>query len=438
MPLEKSQTLHGRYRIDALLGQGGMGAVYRAFDTLYDRACAIKEFCLGHLPEEGSIEEEGAKKGKEKYILTRDKAVRQFKREAKLLASFDHPNLPKVYDYFASDEEYYLVMTLIEGKDLLTILDESDWDPVPEARVLQWMRQIFEALKYCHNHRVIHRDIKPANIIVTDENKSYLVDFGIAKHVEGEGQGTSGMTQMITPRYSPPEQYTGSGKSNSVSDIYALGATMYTLLTGQPPIEAIARATGTDMPSPTQVVRTVSGAVDAVIMKSMQIRVEDRFQDMQELIDVLWEGATAPVKDTPLPAPKAERKERTIKSVALHIVIGDETGSILGMDTSERRGVLILSDPETVIGRKGTRKTSNVDIDLTRLDKKRIISHNHAIVEQQGNQYFLIDTNSRNGTWLNEDKITPHEKHLLEDGDRLQFGSLKSRGIRMVFKLEFE
>jgi serine/threonine-protein kinase len=218
MPLEPGQVLNNRYRIAKLLGQGGFGAVYRAWDLNLERACALKE-----------------------NLEISEEAQRQFKREALILSGLSHPNLPRVIDHFIiPGQGQYLVMDYVEGEDLQEML-ESTGRPLPEAQALSWISQVCDALVYLHsqNPPVIHRDIKPANIKITPQGQAMLVDFGIAKMYDAHLQTTLG-ARAVTAGYSPPEQY-GSGMTDPRSDIYALGATLYHLLTGQQPPESIQR-----------------------------------------------------------------------------------------------------------------------------------------------------------------------------------------------------
>src|SRR5271157_3958530 len=287
MSLEIGEVLHDRYRIDALLGEGGMGAVYRAVDLLHDTLCAVKEFRLGYLPVDDGTRLRA--EGDETHIRnrnrvttnTRQKAAEQFFREAKLLANLDHPNLPKVTDFFSEGEDYYLVMNLIKGQDLATVLEEVGGKPLPEERVMGWMKQVMEALRYCHEQGVIHRDVKPANVIVTEEGKAYLVDFGIAKSIGSSGETTIG-ARATTPGYSPIEQY-GQGHTDVRSDIYSLGAMLYALLTGREPIEVIDRLQGEKMHSVRALNRNVSASVDEVVRRAMSIKPADRFQSIAEM-----------------------------------------------------------------------------------------------------------------------------------------------------------
>ena len=213
MPLSPGQTLNNRYRIAQLLSQGGFGAVYRAWDLNLEKITAVKE-----------------------NLETSDAGTAQFQREAKFLSNLTHPNLPRVTDYFViPGQGQYLVMDFIEGKDLQTMLRESG-GPLPEALVLDWAFQVCDALYYLHAQTppIIHRDIKPANIRIMasaqhPQGRAVLVDFGIAKQQEA-GKVTTMGARAVTHGFSPPEQY-GLGITDAQSDVYALGATLYHLLT---------------------------------------------------------------------------------------------------------------------------------------------------------------------------------------------------------------
>ncbi len=285
MGLSIGDIVHGRYRIDAKLGEGGMGAVYRAFDTLNEQPCALKELRLGHLPREDEahlVDVTLPAGGAGVPPVTREKAAEQFRREAQLLARLEHPNLPKVSDYFGLGDQYYLVMTLIHGQDLARVLAVERGQPLPEERVLGWMEQVIDALAYCHKRGVIHRDVKPANMILTPAGWVYLVDFGIAKPEDAAGHTTVG-ARATTPGYSPPEQYGGRGRTDARSDIYALGATMYALLTGRDPVEAIDRLQGVELPCPSSLAPAISPQVDAAVMRALALKPADRPQSMAEL-----------------------------------------------------------------------------------------------------------------------------------------------------------
>ena len=258
MPLSAGQILNNRYRIVKLLGQGGFGAVYRAWDMNLDVPCAVKE-----------------------NLELSQGAQTQFKREASLLATLHHPNLPRVTDhFFIPDQGQYLVMDFIEGDDLKTMLERAD-GPLPEEQVLPWIAQVCDALTYLHNQQppVIHRDIKPANIRITSKGQAVLVDFGIAKVYNANLATTQG-ARAITPGFSPQEQY-GQGHTDDRSDVYALGATLYTLLTGEVPVESVQRITS-PLAEPATVNPSISPNVESAIMRAMESSPAERFQSAGE------------------------------------------------------------------------------------------------------------------------------------------------------------
>ncbi len=227
--LAVSTLLRDRYRIVELIGRGGMGAVYKAEDVrLVGRLCALKEV----LPDPSGVP--GAEE------QTHD----QFYREASTLARLDHPNLPKVSDYFAENGREYLVMDFVPGHDLRELIDDARRQDIflPEDTVLAWAVQLCDALTYLHTQDppVLHRDIKPSNIKLTPRGVVKLVDFGLVKLLLPDDNRTVTVVQgRGTQAYTPLEQYGGdTGHTDIRSDIYALGATLYNLLTGQVPADA--------------------------------------------------------------------------------------------------------------------------------------------------------------------------------------------------------
>ncbi len=262
--MNTGDILQGRYRIVRLVGQGGFGAVYRAWDTNLKVPVAVKE-----------------------NNDTAADAQRQFEREAHLLANLSHPNLPRVTDHFVlPNQGQYLVMDYVEGKSLAALLAERG-GPLPEAEALKWARQIAAALEYLHGRTppIIHRDIKPQNIIVTADGRAVLVDFGISK-VFDAARGTTTGARAVTPGYSPPEQY-GMGKTDARSDIYALGATLYTLLTDQEPPESVALIGGGLLPAPRALNRAVSPAVEAAILAAMNPDMSARLSSAGDFVAAL-------------------------------------------------------------------------------------------------------------------------------------------------------
>lgn len=274
--LKVGDVLVGRYEIKALLGEGGMGAVFRAFDTQLERFVAIKEFRLGDLPSE----DDTPIKGKGHKPLTLEAALKLFRKEAKLLASLDHVNLPKIFDIIFGSEAY-IVMTLIEGISLADLL-EKNRSPLLEEQVNGWLHRVLEALQYCHDNGVIHRDLKPENLLLTPDDQIFLIDFGISKRLNtGQILTITGAT-LGTPGYAPPEQYSMKGANDPRSDLYSLGATAYTLLTNKIPTEANDRAAGEILPNPRKLNPAISIQMEKFILNCLEIRKEDRPQSAHE------------------------------------------------------------------------------------------------------------------------------------------------------------
>jgi len=215
--LSEGAQLQSRYRILGRIGVGGMGAVYKAQDLRFanvQRLCAIKEM-INTAPDP----------------QVRQMIIRNFEREASILATLSHPAIPQVYDYFTEGSRSYLVQEFIHGKDLEDLLAETDGF-FSESRVLDWATQLCDVLTYLHNHEprpIIFRDLKPSNVMLDDHDRIRLVDFGIAKLFQSGEKGT----MIGTEGYSPPEQYRGVAEPRG--DIYALGATMHHLLSKQDP-----------------------------------------------------------------------------------------------------------------------------------------------------------------------------------------------------------
>ncbi len=235
IPLAMGTELRDRYRIEALVGQGGMGAVYRAQDLrLSGRMCAVKEILLTSL------------EGVDPVI--QQQTFDQFHQEASILARLDHPNLPKVSDVFSLPHREYLVMDFVSGSNLSELLvqsPDSTGNGFPEDQVLAWSQQILDALAYLHDQSppILHRDIKPANLILTGQGVIKLVDFGLVKLLQPNDPQTITVVQgRGTLAYTPIEQYGGEDDFTSeASDIYSLGATLYHLLAGQVPADARTR-----------------------------------------------------------------------------------------------------------------------------------------------------------------------------------------------------
>ena len=275
MTLERGTLLHKRYRIVEILGQGGMGSVYRAVDENLGVDVAVKE-----------------------NLFTSDEFSKQFRLEAVILAGLRHPNLPRVSDHFAiGDEGQYLVMDFIEGEDLRQRMERLGTVSEEDAVIVG--AAMCDALTYLHTRKpsILHRDIKPGNVKISPEGTIYLVDFGLAKLMQGPQATTTGARAM-TPGYSPPEQY-GTARTDARTDIYSLGATLYAGLTGVIPEDGLARAMDNAQLTPLRRRNPkVSRRVAAAIEKAMAVDPGDRFQTAEDLKKALLSAVAKPEKPT--------------------------------------------------------------------------------------------------------------------------------------------
>ena len=280
--LQPGTTLSNRYLIQGVVGVGGMGAVYRARDLHFPsvvKFVAVKEMV-----------------NQARDPLVRETIVKNFEREANLLATLSHPAIPRIHDYFTQNERSYLILEFIHGKDLETLLNDTEGF-FSQDQVIGWGIELCDVLQYLHEHQpeaIIFRDIKPSNIMINQHNHIVLIDFGIAKHFQSGEKGT----MIGTEGYSPPEQY--RGEATALADIYALGATLHHLLTRQdprlePPFSFSERPIRQTNPA-------VSIDLETVINTALQYNLEERFQGASAMKDALLNVAreTGALKEKPV------------------------------------------------------------------------------------------------------------------------------------------
>jgi serine/threonine protein kinase len=267
--LPPQSQLRGRYLILQLVGQGGMAAVYRATNLKSNATVAIKEMSQdGLTPTE--LKE----------------SLESFRFEAVTLQRLRHPNLPRVYESFSENTRHYLVMDYISGKTLEQHQQAQGGGALPEAEVLRWAEQITSVLGYLHSQRppIIFRDLKPSNIMLAVDGQIKLIDFGIARVF---APGRSRDTQVLgTPGFAPPEQY-GKAQTDARADVYALGCTLYQLLTGYDP-----GTTPFNLPPLHTRNPSVSPAVERALERATKLSRDERYPSMQAFADDLRAAGT--------------------------------------------------------------------------------------------------------------------------------------------------
>ncbi len=296
LSLKKGEVLRSRYKIRERIGQGGMGSIYLADDLrLEGRLCALKEVEYDRALPQKVVEE-----GRE-----------QFLREATVLARLDHPNLPKVSDFFSLGPRDYLVMDYVPGKDLRELMLDARRSKtfLDEDQVLGWAKQLADALTYLHNQNppIIHRDIKPSNLKIMPNGLIKLVDFGLVKILAPDEVTITIIQGQGTALYTPLEQYGGDDSHTDVrADIYSFGSTLYHVLTNEPPAEARKRFLQPESLLPLrQVNPSLSPRTERAVLWAMALHPDERPRSMEELGNVLF--GTRDFPTGPLPRRALQR-----------------------------------------------------------------------------------------------------------------------------------
>ena len=318
---EELEKIFPDFEVRRLLGRGGMGAVYQAFQRDLEREVALKI-----LPPETAGDEEFQER---------------FRREAATLAKLDHPNIVSLYDYGEREGYFYFIMEYVEGADLSALMSDGEFSP---QEILAIVGQICDALDYSHERGVVHRDIKPGNILISEEGLTKIVDFGLAKMEDPLDQGlTRTLSTMGTLQYMSPEQMKGLKNTDSRSDIYSLGVVLYELLTGKLPAGRFK--------SPSEQKGGLSPGFDEVVLKALKEEPGQRQQRAAELKSGLQQAVAAPV-----PSSFAMTMKVLLASVlASALVLGIFWGLQGGGDAEEEKaGVVRVVYPVTRIAADGS------------------------------------------------------------------------------------
>ncbi|MDT5296227.1 MAG: hypothetical protein QOJ76_3107 [Acidobacteriota bacterium] len=441
--LEPGTVLNARYEIVKRIGGGGMGAVYYAKDkNLGDAPRAVKEMIQSHLDES-----------------QQEKAIADFRRESMLLASLEHPSIPTIYDYFYDDtaSRFYLVMKYISGGDCLARLRNAPGGRLDELTVSDWGMQAADVLEYLHNQRppIIYRDLKPANLMIDGNNgRVMLIDFGIARWVAPQEKG---VTAVGTMGYAPPELF--SGKAESRTDIYGLGATMFHLLTGADPQDnPLLIFDFTKNQTPRQINPAISNEIEWILMRAVEYEPERRFRTAAEMRDALAQHmerlrAGAVTYGTVRGAQQQQQSMSTLavervfcgfcgKSISSEDVFCPHCGArqpiaaasaslraaratarLVVTGTTELDATFLLNKETNLVGRTDPQSNIFPDIDLSRFDPETKISRRHARIWREGDTFLLEDLGSVNGTVVNDAVRLGHRQpRPLANGDRLRLG----------------
>lgn len=402
----------GRYRIDSLIGEGGMGSVLRSFDEMLQRDVAIKILA----PQ----------------FVRRPNFRERFLQEARTAARLRHPGIVQVFDFGQSPSQLYIVMEFIPGDNLHELLKtlRNRGQQMILTEAIELVRQVSLAIDYAHRNGVLHRDIKPSNIMLREEPgdslpyQPILTDLGLAKLAEG-GVITTVGTSMGTPAYMSPEQTLGDTTSPS-SDVYSIGILLFELTTGQLPFpaksitDAIRYHTKEPPPRPSSIRPELAGPVEQIILKALEKEPKNRYPDAATFANTLARSVTdseqAQQADESVslftlyePSVVAQDKQRRAYTSA----VPERQDRLLIMMADQTTKTIPLTPAGLVIGR-------SQDNDLV-VDQANV-SRRHARIEHDGRNYLVVDLNSTNGTYLNDLKLLPDVPEVLTKDSALRIG----------------
>lgn len=273
----------GKYKIEKVLGQGGFGITYLATQELLDRKVCIKEFFFKEYCERDEATNHVTLGTSSNRVLV-ERLMEKFIKEARIISTLNHPHIIRIYDIFKENNTAYYVMEYIEGMSLAEMVKQQG--ALPEDMAVVYIKQVASALEFVHQHSINHLDVKPANIMVRKEdNQAVLIDFGLSKQYDASGEQTSTTPVGISYGYAPMEQYNvgGVGTFSPQTDIYSLGATLYKLVTGNTPPQAI-EIFNDGLP---EFSSKVSSQIREVIKKSMQPKKAERYNCIEEFVQQL-------------------------------------------------------------------------------------------------------------------------------------------------------
>lgn len=427
MPFKVGEEV-GFYRVLEQIGQGGMATVFKASHSVLDRYVALKVMNRAFLEDSD--------------FMTR------FKREARVVAGLDHPNIVPIYEFAEHNGLPYLVMKLIEGETLRERLLRG---PISRQECCDVMEAVGRGLSYAHDQGILHRDIKPSNIMLGNDGSILLTDFGLARVVEVGESTLSHEVMMGTPQYISPEQVRSEPDLDERTDIYSFGVILYELLVGivpfdsESPFSVIRDHLYTDPPLPSAQTSSVSERLERVILQSMAKERDERFSSVNEMItafqQALEEGESEVEQDQEaagevgLPALVKEN------IASIHQASLDQEGEVEGDKELRLPTSLITANgisfpligERLLIGREDPNHGFSPDIDLTEaepVDKKtgkhrRTVHREQAWIYQTDKGWWVeVIPGKEKRAWFEGEPMEPGRSYLLHAGDKLKFGAV--------------
>ena len=417
------QIGNGRYTVGRVLGRGGFGITYKAKNNATGRIVAVKEY----MPSEYSSRPSGSltvipydneksrrifKHGKEKFI-----------DEAKTLVQLrNNPIVVDILDYFEENNTAYLVMQFLDGKDLRTIARNSAGGRIDPEFATECFVTVASCLAEVHKLNILHRDISPENMIVSPDKKIItLIDFGAARSfVSSQNKG---MSILLKVGYAPPEQYNSKGNQGPWSDVYALCATYYNIVSGKAPTDSMFRYRGQHMPTLDEMGCNVYPGMSAIIDKGMSLDVKDRYKDFMELLNAV--SKVMPISQSPAPKPKPDPGPGPRPGPRPNPVLPPHPNPIprppVQPVISKQKIpyiTFVSSGISSNIGSRDIFKIGRTGQGCNMSLSGSIISRIHCYLTFDGNNFRLTDVSS-NGTFLeNGERLVKEREYILPPGSK--------------------
>ncbi len=402
MHLPPRSVINEKYLLGRVLGQGGFGITYLAWDIYLDRMLAVKEF----FPRELACR---MAENSEVFLYSYEMAeqynygLEKFLAEAKTLALFEgHPNIVTVRDFFKSNNTAYLVMPYLEGINLYDYLAQRG-EQLSFEEAVQVMMPVLDALNAIHEEGLLHRDVSPDNIFITTEGRVILLDFGAARHAMGEK--AKNMSIILKPGYAPEEQYRSRGKQGPWTDIYAAAATFYRITTGRMIPDSLDRLSDDPLVRPTALGFSYSPAAEETLMTALAVKAENRFKAVADFQKALWDALneqggriTTGQGDLYQDRTVAEDSQQTVGSTGLENGFSHENCEPNNLYHVES----LIPRP---VSHTGNEITVGRDPGNVLVLNDSTVSRYHARIYYYSGEWYVADLNSTHGTFMNDTRV---------------------------------
>lgn len=420
--LKPGTVLNNQYIVGTVIGSGGFGIVYKAWDSHLSRMIAIKEYFpmtyVSRIPGKSEI----SVFTNRKQVF--QKSVRRFLEEAQYLAKFSkHSHIVNVYSFFEENNTAYFVMEYLDGISFGEFIG-SQGGRIETESAVSVVIAVLEALKEIHKSGIIHRDVAPDNIFLCFDGKIKLMDLGAARFSKNEKD----LDRVLKQGYAPPEQYEEE-KQGIYTDVYAVGAVLYRALTGERPIESTNRLKSDDLLEPKDLNPDIPDKLNTIILRAMAILPELRFQTDEELIEVLNENYSKEIRSAKEEI-KYRKKKRIISGIFATAAV--LIGAIIGFFVYDmKKSETALKATTLKIWLQEDDNNLTEDMDVVICGDNTISRNKHAIItyEPKERKFWVQPGESRELVYLNEEIVL--EPRNINNGDTINIGATDLRFVAL-------